>query len=167
MTTAGYPYPFRCPCRALPQGRLRRGCRSPEVRQHHPHHRAHRPRLSRSPLGQRDRRRHQTPRHSALAEVAARRLRTRLDDDLQDAGHHEPHLQSRNAARESHQEPRAACRDTLQNRLQGHCPDALLRRSPFSNPDQHPSFHACAHLRGNGTPGIGDSGAALGRHTVG
>ena len=141
-------------------------CRASEVGKHHHHHQAHRPRLSRFPMGQRDRRGHQTSRHSVLVQVASCRLWTCLDDDLQDARCHEPHLQGRDAARQGQQESCAECRDTGQNQLQTHCYYARsnVRDSQiFSEP---PSFHACPHLRSNGTPVLEDSGAALGRHSL-
>src|SRR5271166_3233333 len=72
-------------------------------------------------MGQRDRRGHQTSRHSVLVQVSSCRLWTCLDDDLQDARCHEPHLQGRDAPRQGQQESCAECRDTGQDQLQTHC----------------------------------------------
>ena len=112
--------------------------------------------------GSGDRRGHQAPRDSALAQVAPRRLRSRLDNDLEDAGRHEPHFQGRHAPWKSLQESRSECRDACQNQLPGyhHYPGSDVWHSEST--EQHPAFHACVDLRGNGAPLIGDSGTALG-----
>ena len=63
-------------------------------------------------------------------------------------------------------EPRDACRDAMQIQLPGyrHHPGPDVQHSEI--PKKQSSPHAGAHLRGDRTPFLGDSGAALDRHPV-
>lgn len=79
-----------------PQSRFRCGCCTSEIGEYHQSRRNNRARLSHPAFRQRNRGRHQAARYSALAEVTPRQQQSCVDDDLEDAGRHAPHLQNRN-----------------------------------------------------------------------
>jgi hypothetical protein len=87
--------------------------------------------------------------------------RSGMDDDLQDAGHHEPHLQDRNPARARREESRATCRDALEERLKSHRHHACANACDSEGPPLTSSLHAGPDLCRYGAPCLGDPGATL------
>ena len=84
-----------------------------------------------------------------------------MDDDLQDAERHVPHLQNRNPARARREKPGATRRDALEERLQGHRHYACANACDPEGPPLTSSLHTGADLCRYGAPRFGDPGATL------
>src|ERR1039457_985239 len=101
-----------------------------------------------------------------MAKGAPHRKRTRMDNSLEDPGHHAPDLQDRRPARARRQKPGRACRDALTVPLQGTRDHATADLGYPQSTIEPAAFHACFALRSNGASGFRDRLATLVRHPV-